>query len=368
MLAVDSAAPGAYPAHWEADVLLRDGSTAHIRPILPEDAPPHRRASTRGCRAETIYYRFFAPYPVLSPRDVQRFTNVDHDDRVALVAMVAGEIVGVVRYDRMTAGGDEAEVAFVVRDDFQGCGLGSVLLEHLVGWRRERGVRRFVAEVLPANRRMLGVFRDAGYASTPRSRTASCGSSSRSRRPTSSRAVTERREHRAESRVRSSGCCPVVRRRSSGPAGTLSRSGRRCCATSSTAGFAGPVYAVNPHATEPVLGVPTYASVAESRDRSTSRVVAVPGRGAARRGRRLRRQGRARARRRVRRASRRSGDEGRGRSDAGRRAHAARHARRRAELPRDHQHRPRGDAQRVAVAGHAGRGPDRLLQPVRRAR
>ena len=148
------------PSHWEADVALRDGRPVHIRPIRPSDsqglADFHRSLSR-----ETIYLRFFAPYPELTERDLHRFTHVDHVDRVALVATIADQLVGVGRYDRVDDG--EAEVAFVVHDDHQGRGLGSVLLEHLAAAARERGISRFVAEVLPTNRRMLATFRDAGY-------------------------------------------------------------------------------------------------------------------------------------------------------------------------------------------------------------
>ena len=151
--------PG-YPAHWEADVLLSDGATAHLRPITPADEGRlvafYARVSDRS-----KYLRFFVPYPRLSERDVERFTHVDHVDRVGLVVLVADEIIAVGRYDRIEPA--EAEVAFLVEDAHQGRGLGSVLMEHLAQAGRERGVRRFVAEVLPQNSRMIKVFRDAGY-------------------------------------------------------------------------------------------------------------------------------------------------------------------------------------------------------------
>ncbi|MFM2438454.1 MAG: hypothetical protein RLZ55_1273, partial [Actinomycetota bacterium] len=152
--------PADYPEHLEADVLLRDGRPCHIRPITPADAPGldefHRSLSSR-----TVYFRFFAPYPELSEADLQRFTNVDYADRLALVATQGGVIVGVGRYDRVNA--TEAEVAFTIRDEHQGRGLGSVLLEQLAAAAREQGIERFVAEVLPSNARMIGTFTEAGY-------------------------------------------------------------------------------------------------------------------------------------------------------------------------------------------------------------
>ncbi|HEY3438244.1 MAG TPA: GNAT family N-acetyltransferase [Actinotalea sp.] len=155
----------AYPTHWEADVVLRDGGTVHVRPIRPEDAGAlqafHVAQSERS-----IYFRFFAPLERLPERDLDRFTHVDHRDRVALIAVAgqdAGErIIGVGRYDRTDP--ESAEIAFNVSDDHHGRGVGSVLLEHLAAAARERGIRRFTAEVLPANGRMIAVFREAGYA------------------------------------------------------------------------------------------------------------------------------------------------------------------------------------------------------------
>ena len=160
-----------YPLHWEADVVLRDGGTAHVRPIRPEDADALQRFHLRQSRQSTVF-RFFAPLERLPPKDLARFTRVDHDDRVAFVTLATDEegerIIGVARFDRDVPGpdgpSDEAEVAFNIADDHHGRGLGSVLLEHLTAAARERGIRHFTAEVLPQNARMLSVFRDAGYA------------------------------------------------------------------------------------------------------------------------------------------------------------------------------------------------------------
>ncbi|WP_328690586.1 GNAT family N-acetyltransferase [Streptomyces caniferus] len=160
----------AYPTHWEADVVLRDGGTARIRPITPDDA--ERLVSFyEQVSDESKYYRFFAPYPRLSDRDVHRFTHHDYVDRVGLAATVGGEFIATVRYDRINDQGlpaknpedDQAEVAFLVQDAHQGRGVASALLEHIAAVARERGIRRFAAEVLPANSKMIKVFTDAGY-------------------------------------------------------------------------------------------------------------------------------------------------------------------------------------------------------------
>ncbi len=155
---------GDYPLHWEADVVLRDGGTAHVRPIRPDDADA-LQAFHLGQSQRSTYFRFFAPLQRLPEIELARFTQVDHRGRVALVAITdSGDterIIAVARYDRTAA--TTAEVAFNVADSHHGRGLGSVLLEHLAAAARERGIHRFTAEVLPQNGRMLAVFREAGY-------------------------------------------------------------------------------------------------------------------------------------------------------------------------------------------------------------
>jgi RimJ/RimL family protein N-acetyltransferase len=144
-----------YPAHWEGDVVLADGGKAHVRPIEPTDADRLRRFGSR-LSPDTVYMRFFS-IVTLSDRDIEHLTTVDHDDRVALIALVDDEIVGVARYTRLTAPTD-AEVAVVIEDAHQGRHLAPVLLERLSAAARERGIERFCALVLPENRRMIHVL------------------------------------------------------------------------------------------------------------------------------------------------------------------------------------------------------------------
>ncbi len=194
----DEDAP-AYPAWWEADVVLYDGTTTRLRPIRPDDGEALQAFHT-GQSELSVYLRFFAPLARLPEADLVRLTHVDHVDRVAFVAVTgtgtAERIVGVGRYDRVDA--ETAEVAFTVADALHGKGLGSMLLEHLAAAARERGVRRFVADVLPQNSRMIAVFRDAGYEVQQRTEdgvvTVSFGIDPTDR----SLAVMAAREHRAE--------------------------------------------------------------------------------------------------------------------------------------------------------------------------
>ncbi|SFW90017.1 bifunctional GNAT family N-acetyltransferase/acetate--CoA ligase family protein [Amycolatopsis australiensis] len=153
--------PFDYPRDWEADVVLSDGGTVHLRPIVPTDADGlvafHAKLSER-----TRYFRYFGAYPRIPEKDLKRFSTVDHHDRVAFAAFLGDDIVAVGRYERLDHG-PSAEVAFVVSDAHQGRGLGSILLEHLAAAASECGLRRFVAEVLAENAAMVRVFRDAGY-------------------------------------------------------------------------------------------------------------------------------------------------------------------------------------------------------------
>ncbi|MET9355370.1 GNAT family N-acetyltransferase [Streptomyces sp. NPDC006617] len=239
-----------YPAHWEADVVLRDGGTARVRPITVDDA--ERLVSFyEQVSDESKYYRFFAPYPRLSAKDVHRFTHHDFVDRVGLAATIGGEFIATVRYDRIGAGGtaatapaDEAEVAFLVQDAHQGRGVASALLEHIAAVARERGIRRFAAEVLPANNKMIKVFMDAGY-TQKRSFEDGVVRLEFDLEPTDrSLAVQYAREHRAEARsvrrLLQPGSVAVV-----GAGRTPGGVGRSILGNIRDAGYTGRLYAVN---------------------------------------------------------------------------------------------------------------------------
>ncbi|MFI0982820.1 GNAT family N-acetyltransferase [Streptomyces sp. NPDC021093] len=274
-----------YPDHWEADVVLRDGGTARIRPITTEDAD--RLVSFyEQVSDESKYYRFFAPYPRLSAKDVHRFTHHDYVDRVGLAVTVGGEFIATVRYDRINAAGlpasgpdaDQAEVAFLVQDAHQGRGVASALLEHIGAVARERGIRRFVAEVLPANSKMIKVFTDAGY-QQKRSFEDGVVHLEFDLEPTDrSLAVQRAREHRAEARsvqrLLSPGSVVVV-----GAGRSAQSVGRTVLRNLLAAGFTGRAYAVNaalpPDVTE-LDGVPAHRSVAEIGEGVDLAVVVVP--------------------------------------------------------------------------------------------
>ncbi|MGW2632718.1 bifunctional acetate--CoA ligase family protein/GNAT family N-acetyltransferase [Streptomyces chattanoogensis] len=277
----------AYPTHWEADVVLRDGGTARIRPITPDDA--ERLVSFyEQVSDESKYYRFFAPYPRLSDRDVHRFTHHDYVDRVGLAATVGGEFIATVRYDRIDDQGlpaknpedDQAEVAFLVQDAHQGRGVASALLEHIAAVARERGIRRFAAEVLPANTKMIKVFTDAGYT---QKRTFEDGvvRLEFDLEPTEqSVAVMRGREQRAEARsvqrLLAPGSVAVI-----GTGRTPGGVGRSALRNLLDSGFTGRVHAVN-HAFPEDMDrldpedVPAVRSLREIADPVDLAVIAVP--------------------------------------------------------------------------------------------
>ncbi|MCA4132724.1 GNAT family N-acetyltransferase [Arthrobacter sp. M4] len=269
---VDQPGAGVYPEHWEADVVLRDGGTAHLRPISPDDAGAVQEFHT-GQSQNSIYLRFFSFKPRLSEKELQRFTEVDHRDRVAFVITIAGKIVGIGRYDRLEDR-SQAEVAFNISDAHQGRGIGSILLEHLAAAALENGVRRFTAEVLPENRKMLMVFADAGY-EVQRHFDDGVVSVAFDIDPTmKSRAVMEAREHRAEARSVRDLLAPssVAVIGASRAWGTV---GYQLLEHIIDGGFTGPVYAINPEAFE-LAGMKSYAKLAEVPETVQLAVVAVP--------------------------------------------------------------------------------------------
>ncbi|MFD8741914.1 GNAT family N-acetyltransferase [Streptomyces sp. NPDC059616] len=274
----------AYPDHWEADVVLRDGGTARIRPITTDDA--ERLVSFyEQVSDESKYYRFFAPYPRLSDRDVHRFTHHDYVDRVGLAVTVGGEFIATVRYDRIdergrpaSAPADQAEVAFLVQDAHQGRGVASALLEHIAAVARERGIRRFAAEVLPANNKMIKVFRDAGYTQQRSFEDGSVHLTLDLEPTAESLAVQRGREQRAEARsvqrLLAPGSVAVI-----GVGRTPGGVGRTVLRNLLGAGFTGRTYAVNrAFAADQVTvdGVPAHRSIGEIDEPVDLAVVAVP--------------------------------------------------------------------------------------------
>nr|WP_255481860.1 MULTISPECIES: GNAT family N-acetyltransferase [Ramlibacter] len=165
LLGAAGAEAGADASRHAARATLRDGSTITIRAQRPTDRQGMRNVLV-DMSPESIRRRFFAPRRSFSEEEVQRFLDIDFVHHVALVAVADDAIVGAGRYIVTEPG--EAEVAFGVSDQWQGRGMGGLLLQHLVAIARQHGVRKLVAEVLHENVPMLAVFRASGLPSETR--------------------------------------------------------------------------------------------------------------------------------------------------------------------------------------------------------
>jgi GNAT superfamily N-acetyltransferase len=146
---------------------LKNGLAVKVRAIRPDDKPRLLQAF-KNLEPESIYTRFFHQKRSLTDDDLERATEIDFDREVALV-VTTGEggqetIIGVGRYvaGDAAAGPLSAEVAFTVEEDYHRQGIAGRLLFHLAGIAREKGLERFVAEVLQENSGMLAVFSKSG--------------------------------------------------------------------------------------------------------------------------------------------------------------------------------------------------------------
>lgn len=147
-------------------VSLRDGTRASIRPIRPEDAP-RLQALFKRLSPASIYLRFLGYRKMLSDEEARSLAEVDYHNRMAFVACMeqrTGErIIGVARYAAVeNAVPRAAEAAVVVEDEYQGRGLGTILLKRLVDYAREDGVHSLWATVHRNNAQILRFVKRSG--------------------------------------------------------------------------------------------------------------------------------------------------------------------------------------------------------------
>jgi acetate---CoA ligase (ADP-forming) len=157
---MDRTVPAPYPVDREADVALRDGSTVHVRPVRNED----KAAITEflnGLSLDSIGFRFFG-VPDMN-WVIAWAIDVDYADRFALVAETGSPSRIIAHAAYVRANHDRAEVAFLVADEWQGWGISTIMLAHLASIAEKHGIATFTAEVLPANHRMIDVFRQSGF-------------------------------------------------------------------------------------------------------------------------------------------------------------------------------------------------------------
>ncbi|HYB11888.1 MAG TPA: GNAT family N-acetyltransferase, partial [Myxococcota bacterium] len=266
------AVPDGYPTEWECDSVLADGRPVHIRPVRPDDADEIVRFHA-ALSEESIYLRFFSALKRLPDALLQRFTHVDYDSRMVLLALFGDQVIAMASYDR-TPGKKVAEVAFAVADAHHGRGLATLLLEHLSEIARSRGIESFTADTLPHNRAMLQVFRNAGY----RIESAPDHGTVHIRFPiaptSESRGKLEAREHRAEAESVARLLAPkVIAVVGAGP--TAGKIGHEILRNLVAGGFRGQLHPVHPTA-QTVLGLPVHRRVSEIPGAVDLAVIAVP--------------------------------------------------------------------------------------------
>ncbi|MFA6179069.1 MAG: GNAT family N-acetyltransferase, partial [Candidatus Methylopumilus sp.] len=154
-----------YPTHLIQDWQLPDGTSISIRPIRPEDAQLEQDF-VRDLSEETKYFRFMDSMNELSPAMLVRFTQIDYDREMALLAVTqqdGAEVeVGVCRY-AVNPDGASCEFALVVSDKWQHKAIGHKLMASLIDAAREKGLKTMEGEVLASNRDMLKLVTTLGF-------------------------------------------------------------------------------------------------------------------------------------------------------------------------------------------------------------
>ncbi len=269
-----SSTAAVYPFEREADVVLRDGATTHVRPVRADDAAAvHRFLETVS--PESIGYRFFGTTGL--DWATSWSIDVDYADRFGLVVETGSPrtIVAHAAYVRIDSG--RAEVAFLVADAWQGRGISTILLAHLAEAAEQHGFSTFVAEVLPHNHPMIDVFRGSGFPVELRSVPGALEIELPTSLSAEAVARFEERERigavaavRSFLEPRSVAVIGASRRR-----GTI---GGEIVHNLLVGGFSGAVYAVNGKA-EVVQSLPAYRSVVNIPGGVDLAVVAVPAAG-----------------------------------------------------------------------------------------
>ena len=154
-----------YPSHYEKEVIIKDGKVIKLRPIRPEDEPLEAELFERLSK-ETIYFRFFGYAPNVDHTVLSRFTHIDYDREMAIVAEIeeAGDpkLIGVVRMIA-DAWNERAEYAIVIADQWQGKGLGTLLTDFIIDIAREKSITMLEADVLAGNQAMVRLFRRRNF-------------------------------------------------------------------------------------------------------------------------------------------------------------------------------------------------------------
>ncbi|MGM4998553.1 GNAT family N-acetyltransferase [Tardiphaga sp. 538_B7_N1_4] len=156
-------------ATYAAQDRLRDGRPVNILALRPEDEPDMLAALAQAS-VQSLQRRFFVMKRHFSDKERAFFMDVDFENHVALIARVeeTGQniLIGGCRY--IVSEPDRAEMAFMVVDGWQGRGVGSILMRHLINLGRDAGLKELTAEVLPENTAMRKIFTRFGFKAAPR--------------------------------------------------------------------------------------------------------------------------------------------------------------------------------------------------------
>jgi len=154
-----------YPRHWVSALTLRDGRTATIRPVRPDDAPM-MADFVRRLSKEARYFRFMANITELTPRMLARFTHIDYDREMALMAVMTIDgrdmELGAARYSD-NFDGHSCEFSIVLADEYQGQGLAAYLMRQLFLIAADKGFPVMEGTVLADNNHMIEFCRKLGF-------------------------------------------------------------------------------------------------------------------------------------------------------------------------------------------------------------
>ncbi|MDR7476461.1 MAG: GNAT family N-acetyltransferase, partial [Armatimonadota bacterium] len=257
---------------WEAEVVLRDGTAVRVRTARPQDEDA-LVAFYRGLSEQSLVYRFFTR--ISNAALVDQVRRLLYNPRAVHLVATFGDPPRVVAHGLYAAAdSDRAEVAFAVADEFQGRGVGTLLLGQLAEVAARQGIRLFEASVLPTNHRMLEVFRESGF---PVEVHAEPGEL-RVTFPTELTEDALRRFERREQLAAQAALRPFFHPRGVAVVGASRRRGTiggEIFHNLLQYGFEGPVYPVNPHA-EVVQSVVSYPTVEAIPGPVDLAVVVVP--------------------------------------------------------------------------------------------
>lgn len=151
-----------FDAAYSERAILRDGTAINLRLVRPGDKEIFLEAWER-LSPESRYRRFLSPKPMLTDAELRYLTELDQVDHLAIGAAVdrggTTQGLGVARFVRVADRADAADVAVTVVDDAQRKGLGRLLVSRLIAAARERGIDRFVCDVLATNDPMRALIR-----------------------------------------------------------------------------------------------------------------------------------------------------------------------------------------------------------------